>query len=305
MTTTRYMAFWPLPGRWEDYVQNLVRILEKIKESKLTIDELASWASNQFGSKLEWTKNAIMIIIVHTSVVSSMENGALRLSEAGQKFLNTKDNEVILDRFLQSIWGMKEILIWLKERPLTLEEVFVNCKSFGAPWKRNYQVGFRLRWLRALGVIDRRLGKYYLTERGKEFTKKLGLEAPMPISQAPPIVKPIAKSKDIVGEPIYFGEFVYAPLNEAGVILLFSKIMGELGIYYEASPSTFPDMIARRKTKEGLERIFVEFEYKSSHFLQHKHDAKNCDVIVCWEHDWKDCPLEVIELKEVVKRLKA
>lgn len=103
---------------------------------------------------------------------------------------------------------------------------------------------------------------------------------------------------DFVGEPIYF----ITPLNEAGVILLFSKIMGELGIYYEASPSTFPDMIARRKTKEGLERIRVEFEYKSSHFLRHRHDVKNCDVIVCWEHDWRDCPLEVIELKDVIER---
>ena len=25
-----------------------------------------------------------------------------------------------------------------------------------------------------------------------------------------------------------------------------------------------------------------------------------CDLIVCWEHNWPECPLEVIELKSLV-----
>ncbi len=24
---------------------------------------------------------------------------------------------------------------------------------------------------------------------------------------------------------------------------------------------------------------------------------QSCDVIVCWEHNWVDCPLEVVELR--------
>lgn len=25
------------------------------------------------------------------------------------------------------------------------------------------------------------------------------------------------------------------------------------------------------------------------------------DIIVCWEHNWEDCPLEVIELRKVIE----
>jgi len=31
--------------------------------------------------------------------------------------------------------------------------------------------------------------------------------------------------------------------------------------------------------------------------------ADGCDGIVCWKHNWKECPLEVIELKKVFHRL--
>jgi hypothetical protein len=116
-----------------------------------------------------------------------------------------------------------------------------------------------------------------------------------------PLVKKKTEAQDIVGEPINFRGIVYAPMNEAGVILLFSKVMEDLGIIYEASPSkSFPDMIARRKEEEGWVKRSVEFEYKSSHFKTHKHDPQKCDIIVCWINDWTDCPIEVIELKDLV-----
>jgi len=35
-----------------------------------------------------------------------------------------------------------------------------------------------------------------------------------------------------------------------------------------------------------------------------RHDPAACDLIVCWEHNWPECPLEVIELRSVVDRLK-
>jgi len=175
---------------------------------------------------------------------------------------------------------------------------FTKASASTGGWGKKYPVVFNIRSPNDIAYATSLLKQAYksVVEERRDAGRKEVMEGET--------VKPVTKIKDLVGEPVYFREFVYAPLNEAGVILLFSKIMGELGIYYEASPSSFPDMIARRKIKEGLERIRVEFEYKSSHFLQHKHDFKNCDVIVCWEHDWKDCPLQVIELKEVIKRLR-
>ncbi len=55
---------------------------------------------------------------------------------------------------------------------------------------------------------------------------------------------------------------------------------------------------------KGWVDVWIEFEFRSSHFKLHNHDPKECDIIVCWEHDWKDCPLEVIELKKEIEKLK-
>jgi len=112
------------------------------------------------------------------------------------------------------------------------------------------------------------------------------------------------KRRSIVGDPINFGGLIYGPLNENGVIFLFSKIHDRLGINIESIQATYPDAKGRRKNSKGWEDIWIEFEYKSSQFKNHKHDPKECDIIVCWEHDWKECPIEVIELKSVIKKLK-
>jgi len=111
------------------------------------------------------------------------------------------------------------------------------------------------------------------------------------------------REKSIVGDLINFRGLVYSPTNENGVIFLFGKVMEDLNMYIEEIKPGFPDCIGRRFTGKGWERVYIEFEYKSSQFKEHKHNPDDCDIIVCWEHDWRDCPLEVIELKEIIKSL--
>jgi len=74
-------------------------------------------------------------------------------------------------------------------------------------------------------------------------------------------------------------------------------------MYVELVRPGYPDCIAKRYIGKGRwEEVKIEFEYRSSNF---KHDPSECDMIVCWEHDWKECPknIEVIELKEEIKKL--
>jgi len=110
----------------------------------------------------------------------------------------------------------------------------------------------------------------------------------------------------------YFGEIInipgllHAPVNELGVIYLFALASNRLGYTMEAIQADFPDAIAKRKLpgQKHWESIRIEFEYESSSFKKHGHDSKACDLIVCWEHDWKECPIPVVELRKVVEGLK-
>ena len=109
--------------------------------------------------------------------------------------------------------------------------------------------------------------------------------------------------QSIVGDLINFRGLVYSPMNEQGVVFLFGKIAGDLNMYVEEIKTGFPDCIARRFTGKGWERVAIEFEFRSVEFNNHGHDADKCDLIVCWEHNWPDCPIEVIELRGRIKEL--
>jgi len=111
----------------------------------------------------------------------------------------------------------------------------------------------------------------------------------------------MAMDQSIVGDLINFRGLVYAPINENGVIFLFGKVAHDLNMYVEEIKPGFPDCVARRFIGKGWAKVRVEFEYKSSNFQLHKHNHKDCDIIVCWIHDWKECPIEVIELSSEIK----
>jgi hypothetical protein len=115
-----------------------------------------------------------------------------------------------------------------------------------------------------------------------------------------------ADAKILAGRPFY-GQLlrpfplVCAPVNEFGVIFLFGALAEQLGFQVLRIQGQYPDGEALRVMAENrLQRVKIEFEYESRNFLRHGHKASKCDLIVCWEHNWPDAPLEVIELRAAV-----
>ena len=104
----------------------------------------------------------------------------------------------------------------------------------------------------------------------------------------------------MVGHPINFRNLVYSPVNEQGVVLLFGMVFEELGFIVEEVKTGFPDATVRRYNGKGWQRERVEFEFVSENFKLHKHPVKECDLIICWQHNWQSCPLEVIELESFI-----
>lgn len=108
---------------------------------------------------------------------------------------------------------------------------------------------------------------------------------------------------NVYGDFINFRGLQHAPVNEQGVVFLFGMICRELGYVVEIVKQGFPDCEAKRaiRGKQGKwQRVRIEFEYSSRNFKTHGHDPDQCDVIVCWEHNWPECPLEVLELRDML-----
>jgi hypothetical protein len=113
-------------------------------------------------------------------------------------------------------------------------------------------------------------------------------------------------SSNIYGDFINFRGLQHAPVNEQGVVFLFGMICREIGYVVEIVRQGFPDCEAKRKivNKPGKwQKVRIEFEFQSRSFRSHGHDPNMCDLIVCWENNWKECPIEVIELQDVIKKL--
>ncbi len=107
-----------------------------------------------------------------------------------------------------------------------------------------------------------------------------------------------------IGRPLQFRTLLHAPVTELGVIYLFGMLADELGFLVEQLQPSFPDCIALRQIgPEHWERVRIEFELESRNFKTHRHPVDDCDLIVCWRHNWPDCPLEVVELQSRIKDL--
>ncbi len=94
-------------------------------------------------------------------------------------------------------------------------------------------------------------------------------------------------------------------LNEMAVIFqagyLWKEISKKLNLLHikEFHSGKYPDMIAVRKINDELTKdVSIEFESTSLNFMYHKHPIDECDIIICWIHNWESCPehIEVLEL---------
>ncbi len=108
------------------------------------------------------------------------------------------------------------------------------------------------------------------------------------------------------GNPIDFRGLRHEPVNEQGVVFLFGMVAKEIGYMVEAVQGAYPDCEAKRQIgPNNWQRVRIEFEFESRNFRDHGHPAAGCDVIVCWRHNWVECPdsLEVVELSSIIKML--
>lgn len=161
----------------------------------------------------------------------------------------------------------------------------------------------------------------YVPETFRKFVRKLGLERQwrdvLKMIPSKPGKEAIAaeagarpcgrnggvlRDRPVYGRPLQLPELAHEPVNELGVVFLFGVMARRLGFVVHRMQAGFPDCIAMREMAKGKwQRVRVEFEFESRNFLKHRHRHDRCDVIVCWVHNWKECPLEVVELSKVVR----
>ncbi len=95
--------------------------------------------------------------------------------------------------------------------------------------------------------------------------------------------------------------FEHAPCYESEVLILFGLLLNYMKKYgmditVKECSGNYPDCILLINNIETR----AEFEVYASNFLEHKHDPRKCDMIICWENDLEQPPVKVLELKKYV-----
>jgi hypothetical protein len=116
----------------------------------------------------------------------------------------------------------------------------------------------------------------------------------------PPGTGKILRDRPTYGPPMMHMGMACGPENENGVLFLFGMRAWQLGFVVKKIQTAFPDCLALRKVDEHTwQDARIEVEYESRNFLRHGHPPNGCDLIVCWIHNWPECPVEVLELSKV------
>jgi len=108
--------------------------------------------------------------------------------------------------------------------------------------------------------------------------------------------------RSIVGDLIGKHSIIYAPVNKAGVMFMFSRLLDEFDMLIEEIAADSSYIIARccidnYNDNKHWERVKVLFALKSSDL--NNGSQIDSELLICWSHDWLDCPLKTFGLKSL------
>jgi Homing endonuclease associated repeat len=193
-------------------------------------------------------------------------------------------------RVIRALGKVPTMAEWATTAKFSVEPILKRAGGWGAAAEMFLQYatkkGFENEWGDVVNISTAHLAS----------RKGLGW---MSVPGAVPVSKPASTAElGLYGAPLLPVPMTCAPTNEMGVIFLFGAKAVELGYAVTRLQPGFPDGEAWRKVDDDRwQRVRIEFEHESRNFLTHGHSVDGCDLIVCWNHNWPGCPLEVLELK--------
>ncbi len=123
----------------------------------------------------------------------------------------------------------------------------------------------------------------------------------------PETIKPaVVKSEKGKGEPLNFRGIKFAPVDTRGVIFVFGLVCEELNFIVESfglDRYCFSGKRNQSSEEEKWESVKIGFALNSLDLQKNERLTKSCELLVCWENGWKDCPVEVLELSTTLMRL--
>lgn len=156
--TAKSSTLFPLPGGQDQFFESLLAFLDEVGGDGSTLEEMVSWTIANFEqvSKEKLVKSYLRSVLYSMGLVR-FDGESVLLTESGASLRETRtpgDLGVILQ---ERILGISEILDLLTDSPMALTEVHEKLiVLIHKSWETTHQTRFRLQWLRAAGLVDKK-----------------------------------------------------------------------------------------------------------------------------------------------------
>ena len=166
-----------LPGGEDKYIETLIKCLQFIQKSTPSEEQLELFF-NTFGVESQRVVQSCINTMKNLELIAR-SNRTFTLSTTAKEFLQTQNNNLILQKLNSNYDGIKEILEMLSEEDHMIHEIFVNLKEkINVKWRTEQQVKIRLNWLRSLGLVAKIGQKYRLLKEAKGVESEIEQERP-------------------------------------------------------------------------------------------------------------------------------
>jgi hypothetical protein len=163
-----YVRSWPLPGGEDKYLATLDRILEWIgSHPDASLGEALDWFRSAYKLKSASMADDYLDVLRQMGYLDKTK-ATISLTSAGRHYLQTKDYEFVLGRYLSECRGAWEVLNSVGGLGLANPSTVRAQLEPQFPWTSNSQFSWRLNWLLSLGCLKKMGREYKITSYGEQ-----------------------------------------------------------------------------------------------------------------------------------------
>lgn len=151
----RSLSCWPLLGHWSGYPKSLHEILATYQNHETTEDALEALVENGLA-KSRTSALKLRSYLSGMGLLTKTPNGNFEPSEIGRQYLLTNTVAPVQKALRDNLGAIAEIEHLLTRKQMTISKLAEALDDeYDIGWKSDWQIRFRLNWMRAFGMVER------------------------------------------------------------------------------------------------------------------------------------------------------
>lgn len=159
-------SLWPLPGGATQYAHSLRTMLRLCRDAG-DVPSLSEAIADTFpGVRSPASGRRYINLVLKPLGFVELVGSKVVLTQEGRLYASRGNKTLLATQLVTRISGVEEILVILEAGPQRIGVIHEQLGNMGLRWQSHWQVRYRLRWMEAAGLVQRR--DYQLDNRTRQ-----------------------------------------------------------------------------------------------------------------------------------------